>query len=115
MPDTKEGREEQARAEERRQRERELAEARERADESEPASTDGKWDDGEPPTCNRRDCDEAAAFVVLERYQEGSGHGAVEAEALLCRSHAAEERPTNLEGVYPDYVFRVEPLPGAVD
>ncbi|MFB6303311.1 MAG: hypothetical protein ABEH78_10695 [Haloferacaceae archaeon] len=116
MPDTKGGRDEQARAEERRQRERELAEARERGDESEPAAADEERDgDGEPPTCDRRGCDEPAAFVVLERYQEGSGHGAVEAEARLCRTHAAEESPTNLEGVYPDYVFRVEPLPRTVD
>ncbi|MFC4245985.1 hypothetical protein ACFOZ7_03085 [Natribaculum luteum] len=66
-----------------------------------------------PRTCHRRDCDEPAAFVVLERYQEETGHGAVEAEAVLCRTHTAEEHPTNLDGVYADYVFRVEPLPEA--
>ena len=68
-----------------------------------------------PPECHRRSCDEPAAFVVLERYQEETGHGAVEAEALLCRKHTDEESPTNLDGVYPDYVFRVEPLPEGGD
>lgn len=61
--------------------------------------------------CHRRGCDEPAAFVVLERYQEETGHGAVEAEAVLCREHTAEESPANLDGVYADYVFRVEPIP----
>jgi hypothetical protein len=62
------------------------------------------------PTCHRRGCTEPATFVVLERYQEDTGHGAVEAEALLCRVHTDEESPANLEGVYADYVFRVEPI-----
>ena len=61
--------------------------------------------------CHRRGCDEPAAFVVLERYQEETGHGAVEAEAVLCREHTDEESPANLDGVYADYVFRVEPIP----
>ncbi|ELZ04894.1 hypothetical protein [Natrialba asiatica] len=64
--------------------------------------------------CHRRGCDEPAAFVVLERYQEETGKGAVEAEAVLCRAHTAEEHPTNLDGVYAEYVFRVDPLPGTV-
>jgi hypothetical protein len=103
MPDTKEGRERQARSEERRQRERELREERERADEPEPR------DETSPPPCHRRGCDEPAAFRVLERYQEETGHGAVEAEAFLCTTHTAEEGPTNLDSAYPDYVFLVEP------
>jgi hypothetical protein len=67
------------------------------------------------PTCHRRGCTEPASFVVLERYQEETGHGAVEAEAFLCRDHTDEESPTNLEGVYADYVFRVEPIGEAPD
>lgn len=63
-----------------------------------------------PPECHRRGCAEQAMFLVLERYQEETGHGAVEAEAVLCREHTDEERPTNLDGSYDDYVFRVEPL-----
>jgi hypothetical protein len=47
---------------------------------------------------------------VLERYQEETGQGAVEAEAFLCREHTDEESPTNLDGVYADYVFYVKPL-----
>lgn len=68
-----------------------------------------------PRECHRRSCDEPAEFVVLERYQEETGHGAVEAEAALCRAHTAEESPTNLDGVYADYVFRVDPLPETTD
>ena len=64
--------------------------------------------------CHRRDCSESAAFVVLERYLEETGHGAVEAEAQLCQAHTAEESPANLAGVYDEYVFRVEALPGTV-
>lgn len=62
------------------------------------------------PECHRRGCTDPATFVVLERYQEETGHGAVEAEAVLCQEHTAEESPTNLDGSYADYVFRVEPL-----
>ena len=47
---------------------------------------------------------------MIERYQEETGHGAVTAEAYLCRAHTDEESPTNLDGAYDDYVFRVEPL-----
>jgi hypothetical protein len=61
-------------------------------------------------TCHRRGCDERARFVVLERYQEETGQGAVEAEAVLCRTHTDEESPVNLDGAYDEYVFRVEPL-----
>ncbi|WP_209438349.1 hypothetical protein [Natronococcus sp. JC468] len=66
----------------------------------------------EPPRreCHRRGCDEPARFRVLERYQEETGKGAVEAEAVLCRRHTREESPANLDGAYEDYVFRVEPL-----
>jgi hypothetical protein len=103
MPDTKAGREEQARHETKRQQRRELDEALERSDEPEPP-------DERPITCHRRGCNERAAFVVTERYQEETGHGAVTAAASLCRAHTDEESPTNLDGVYDDYVFRVEPL-----
>ena len=48
---------------------------------------------------------------MVERYQEEGGHGAVEARVELCATHTAEERPVNLDAVYDDYVFRVEPLP----
>lgn len=65
---------------------------------------------GSTPNCHRRGCDEPAAFVVLERYQEETGKGAVEAEAALCRDHTDEESPANLGGAYDDYVFRVEPI-----
>jgi len=63
-----------------------------------------------PPECHRRGCTERAEFVVLERYLEETGHGAVEAEAVLCRDHTAEESPTNLDSSYAEYVFHVEPL-----
>lgn len=124
MADTKKGRNKQAHDAEKRQRERELSEARERADETEPPrdeqdESDEVRDDTDenadsPRRCHRRGCDEPAAFAVLERYQEETGHGAVEAKALLCRKHTAEERPANLDGVYAEYTFRVEPLPESV-
>jgi hypothetical protein len=125
MPDTKEGREKQARDADNRQRKRELEDARQRADEPEPprdvsdvaeealGEEDGSQDS--PRTCHRRGCEEPATFVVVERYQEETGHGAVTAEALLCREHTAEESPTNLDHAYPDYVFRVVPLPETDD
>ena len=125
MPDTKRGREEQARHEERRQREREIEQARERADEPEPPtdrSTEGdetQVEDADAPSggraCHRRGCDRPAAFLVTERYLEDTGHGAVEATAELCREHTAEESPTRLDDAYPDYVFRVEPLSGSTE
>jgi len=62
------------------------------------------------PTCDRRSCDETAAFRVLERYLEDTGKGPVEAETVLCRAHTDEESPVNLDAAYPDYVFRVEPI-----
>jgi hypothetical protein len=111
MGDTKEGREKQARDAEKRQREREIREARERSDEAEPPE-EVLDDTDSPPECHRRGCSEPAAFVVMERYQEETGKGAVEARAFLCREHADEESPTNLDGAYPEYVFRVDPLPG---
>jgi hypothetical protein len=127
MADTKDGREEQARNADRRQREREIAEARARADEVEPPEVEPpEGGESEPVVdadeadereladaslqCHRRDCEELAAFVVLERYQEETGHGAVEAEALLCRDHTAEEGPSNLDGAYDGYVFRIDPI-----
>lgn len=122
MADTKRGREEQADEEERRQRDREVSEARARADEAEPPEEtadrlDGAQreadDRGSPRTCHRRGCDTPATFAVLERYQEETGHGAVEATALLCQEHADEESPTNLDAAYEDYVFRVALLPPA--
>jgi hypothetical protein len=125
MPDNKRGREKQARDAENRQRERELQQARDRADEAEPPDDDRDEADevpreesegpDSPRECHRRGCTEPAAFLVLERYQEETGHGAVEAEAFLCRAHTAEESPTNLDGVYAEYVFRVEPVPGTAD
>jgi hypothetical protein len=106
MADTKEGREKQADDEDRRQRERDIKEAISRGDELEPLAKDE-----EPPQeCHRRGCTEAPAFVVRERYQEETGHGAVVATAYLCRSHTDEESPTNLENAYSGYVFRVDPI-----
>lgn len=114
MADTKDGREKQAHDAEKRQREREIREARERSDEAEPPRE--VLDDADSPRqCRRRGCTEPAAFVVLERYLEETGQGAVEARAFLCPEHTAEEGPTNLDGVYPDYVFRVDPLPDTED
>lgn len=120
MGDTKKGRDKQARDAENRQREQELEEARDRADEAEPprddqvkADTAHRAKDESPDLpreCHRRGCDKAARFLVLERYQEETGHGAVEAEAILCQEHTTEEHPTNLDSVYADYVFRVEPI-----
>jgi hypothetical protein len=127
MADTKDGREKQARDADRRQREREIAEARARADEVEPPEEEVEASEAEAAAvdasqtderelaaaslrCHRRGCEELAAFVVLERYQEETGHGAVEAEALLCPDHTREEGPTNLDGVYDGYVFRVDPI-----
>ncbi|MEF8851931.1 MAG: hypothetical protein V5A44_02710 [Haloarculaceae archaeon] len=120
MADTKDGREKQARNADRRQREREVAEARARADEVEPAEGEQAVVDADQTDerdlsdvslrCHRRSCEELAEFVVLERYQEDTGHGAVEAEALLCRDHTDKEGPANLDGVYDGYVFRVDPI-----
>lgn len=123
MADDKRGREKQAADAERRQRERALEEALERADESEPTSpetpeTDETAAEEEETAadangsreCHRRGCSEPAAFVVRERYLEETGHGAVVAEAFLCEEHAAEESPTNLDPAYPEYVFAVEPI-----
>lgn len=124
MADTKQGREDQARDEENRQRTRAMEEARERADETEPPPYTRDDDEGtrqetdepaeSPPECHRRGCTVPAAFVVLERYQEDTGHGVVEAEAALCEEHTDEESPSNLDKVYADYVFRVQPIPGTV-
>ena len=117
MADTKESREKQARDAENRQREREMEESRERADEAEPPDGGQEEAEGEesespnqPRRCHRRGCNEPATFVVLERYQEETGHGPVEVKAFLCTVHTAEESPTNLDESYADYVFRVEPL-----
>ena len=77
------------------------------------SDVENRREDGVPdslPECHRRGCTERATFVVLERYQEETGQGAVEAEAVLCHAHTDEESPTNLESSYADYVFRVEPL-----
>ncbi len=61
-----------------------------------------------PPSCHRRGCEEPAMFEVLERYQEETGQGPVEARAHMCQDHADEESPTNLDAAYEDYVFRVK-------
>ena len=121
MADTKEGRDKQARDTEKRQRQRELKEARERGDEAEPprdvpeildeALREVSPSQESSRTCHRRGCDEPATFVVVERYQEETGHGAVVAEAFLCRDHTTEEGPANLDRAYPDYVFCVVPIP----
>ncbi len=105
VPDTKEGRERQARRRERRQRRREVAEERARGDEAEPPAEEG------PPLCHRRGCDAVAEFLVTEHYPEETGHGLVEATATLCLAHAREESPANLAPEDPDYRFVVEPLP----
>jgi hypothetical protein len=65
-----------------------------------------------PPICDRRRCEARATFLVVERYLEETGKGAVEARAALCTRHADEESPTNLDAAFPEYVFRVEPLSG---
>jgi hypothetical protein len=109
MADTKRGRDEQARREERRQIEWEIQQARDRADEPEPPRT-GALEGGELRTCHRRGCSDPAAFVVLERYLEETGHGAVEAVAYLCPVHTREEGPTNLDPDFADYLFRVDPI-----
>lgn len=111
MPDTKRGREEQAAHEDRRQRELDVARALSAVREPETGVAEPPDDLDWPPECHRRDCHRVATFVVLERYQEETGHGAVEAEALLCPRHTEEESPTNLDRAYEDYVFRVDPLP----
>ena len=121
MADTKKGREKQARDEENRQRSREIEQERDRGEEAEPPRDDQDEVDaplrnetgnpGSPRECHRRGCTEPVRFVVLERYQEETGQGAVETEVFLCHSHTAEESPTNLDDAYSEYVFRVEPLP----
>ncbi|MFW5949916.1 MAG: hypothetical protein ACOCR6_01010 [archaeon] len=113
MPDTKAGREKQAARRERRQREREIAQARERADEAEPAEEADREAPGTASTgqtCHIRACDEPATFVVIERYREETGQGAVVAGAVFCAEHAARERPTNLEADFEEYLFLVEPI-----
>ncbi|MFC7116233.1 hypothetical protein ACFQH2_16555 [Natronoarchaeum sp. GCM10025703] len=108
MADDRNSRDKQARDADERQRQRELTEAVERGDEKEPPREEVV---AEPPQeCHRRGCTESPDFVVVERYQEETGHGAVEATAFLCREHTREESPANLDGVYPGYRFRVEPL-----
>ena len=120
MADTKKGRNKKAHDAENRQRKRELEQERDRADEAEPLQTEqneanevrqeGSPSEDSSQECHRRGCSELAVFLVLERYQEETGHGAVEAEAALCEEHTAEESPTNLDGVYADYVFQVKPI-----
>lgn len=104
MADTKQGRDKQAHDEANRQQERELRDAESRADETEPPRA------GDPEGCYRRNCGEPATFVVVERYQEETGHGLVEARAELCADHAAEERPANIDAADADYMFSVTPL-----
>ncbi|EMA67817.1 hypothetical protein C461_08819 [Halorubrum aidingense JCM 13560] len=105
MPDTKSGRDKQARDAERRRIQRDISEARARGDEPEP-------EDDTPPECYRRGCTEPAAFSVTERYQEDTGKGAVEATALLCVEHTVAEGPANLDHAYDEYVFRIDPIEG---
>ena len=108
MPDTKSGREKQARNAERRRIERDISEARERSDEEEPP-------DDTPTECFRRGCTEPAAFKVMERYQEETGKGAVEATALLCADHTVAEGPSNIDSSYDDYVFQIVPVSAGSD
>ncbi|ELZ10731.1 hypothetical protein C479_07968 [Halovivax asiaticus JCM 14624] len=121
MADTKRGRDKQAQDEEERQRERALEQELERGDEDEPAADSEQGavalETADPPTCHRRDCNEPAAFRVLERYEEETGHGTVAAVAALCHDHTAEEGPANLDDATPDYVFRIDPItePDAAD
>jgi hypothetical protein len=109
MGDTKEGRERQARKAERRRWDREVTDALERLDEPEPPAPDD-W-----PVCRYRNCDERALFRVVERYLEETSGKLVTAEALLCAAHTEEEAPTNLDRAAAEYVFRVEPIPGAFE
>ena len=131
MADDKRGREKQAKREDRRQREREIAADRARGEEDEPPEDTADDDDREggdaadgiqrgegaypdpPHECHRRGCDERASFVVVERYREETGQGTVEAEAHLCRAHTREESPSNLDSAGEDYVFRIEPITDA--
>ena len=106
MADDKQGRVKQAHNEERRQWEREIEEARSRADESNPLQREQT---DEFQGCNRSDCNRAAMFFVLERYQDAAEE-VVEETAMLCREHTADERPMHLERLYDNYVFRVEQL-----
>jgi hypothetical protein len=110
MADTKEGREKQAADADRSQRERALREELNRRDEEPPES-----DPDEPRVCHYRDCTELAAFRVLERYQEETGHGLVTAEALVCAAHAETEHPTNIDQASDGYLFSVEPLSAAAE
>lgn len=120
MADDKRGREKQAKRKDRRQREREIDEERSRSDEDEPPEGTDDTAEGvqrgggtypDPPSgCHRRSCEKRAAFVVVERYQEETGKGLVEAKAFLCREHTAEEGPSNLDSADGGYVFRIEPL-----
>lgn len=120
MADRKNDRDKQADSKEQRQRNRESTEVTTPVDEVEPPDgtedvTDGTQQEDRGPDssrrCHRRGCDNPATFEVLERYQEETGHGAVEATALLCQEHTDEESPTNLDHAYEDYVFRIRPLP----
>lgn len=61
-------------------------------------------------SCHRRDCDREAEFRVIERYEEETGQGPVEAKALLCTKHTAEEHPHNLTNGGPDYLFEITPI-----
>ncbi len=124
MADDKRGREKQAKRKDRRQREREIDEERSRGDEPDPSESaaDGADDAAEgfqrgngtypdPPSgCHRRGCEKRAAFVVVERYQEETGKGLVEAKAFLCEEHTAAEGPSNLDAADGGYVFRIERL-----
>jgi hypothetical protein len=92
MPDTKDGRERQARDSDNRQRRREVVEAREREQEREP-----------PQQCQYEECQAAAAFEVLERYP--ADENVVETMLWVCTDHAAMEGPTNLSG--ESYLFQI--------
>lgn len=66
--------------------------------------------DDRPLECHRRSCDDVADFWAFERYQEENDLGAVEAEVPLCTTHAAEERPSNLDAANDEYLFEIRPI-----
>ncbi|WP_328517208.1 hypothetical protein [Haladaptatus caseinilyticus] len=101
MADDKKSRNKQSHDEENRQRVWEVEQAHERMDETKSRDEQNEADESRderkensdsPRKCHRRECDEPAKFVALERYQEETDHGSVEAEASPCQRHTAEEQ-----------------------
>jgi len=71
--------------------------------------------ENEREECHRRGCNAEAGFLVREQYQEETGKGLVEATARLCRTHAREESPTNLDPITPEYLFEVTAIASEAD